>query len=114
MHYFANLIKDYPDIIPILFVTIGFGIIGFIDDYIKVVMKRSMGLKAWQNLRQILITAIFGYYLLNREIGGIRAIEMLILFRWEIFRCIISFYSILFIVVLGTVNGSNLQMVLMV
>ena len=34
-------IKSYPRIIPILFVTVGFGIIGFLDDYIKIVMKRS-------------------------------------------------------------------------
>ena len=34
-------IKDYPTIIPILFVTVGFGLIGFLDDYLKVVMKRS-------------------------------------------------------------------------
>ena len=33
-------IKDYPKIIPILFVTLGFGMIGFLDDYLKVVMKR--------------------------------------------------------------------------
>ena len=25
--------RDYPKIIPILFVTVGFGIIGFLDDY---------------------------------------------------------------------------------
>ena len=31
--------KDYPDILPVLFVTLGFGLIGFLDDYIKVVMK---------------------------------------------------------------------------
>ena len=34
-------LKDYPRIIPVLFVTVGFGIIGFLDDYIKIVMKRS-------------------------------------------------------------------------
>lgn len=32
-------IKSYPRIIPILFVTVGFGIIGFLDDYIKIVMS---------------------------------------------------------------------------
>ena len=37
-------IRSYPRIIPILFVTVGFGIIGFLDDYIKIVMKRSEGL----------------------------------------------------------------------
>lgn len=30
-------IKDYPKIIPVLFLTLGFGIIGFLDDYLKVV-----------------------------------------------------------------------------
>ena len=38
---------DYPKMIPVLFVTVGFGIIGFLDDYIKIVMKRSEGLEAY-------------------------------------------------------------------
>lgn len=41
-------VKDYPKIIPILFMTVGFGIVGFLDDYIKIVMKRSEGLKPLQ------------------------------------------------------------------
>ena len=28
--------KDYPGVLPILFVTVGFGIIGFLDDYLTV------------------------------------------------------------------------------
>ena len=43
-------LKDYPKIIPVLFVTVGFGIIGFLDDYIKIVMKRSEGLNPKQKL----------------------------------------------------------------
>ena len=39
-------LEDYKNIRPILFVTLGFGLIGFLDDYIKVVMKRSLGLRA--------------------------------------------------------------------
>ena len=31
-------VKDYPKIIPVLFLTVGFGLIGFLDDYLKVVM----------------------------------------------------------------------------
>ena len=34
-------VKDYPKIIPILFMTVGFGVIGFLDDYLKVVLRRS-------------------------------------------------------------------------
>ena len=41
-------VKDYPKIIPILFLTLGFGIIGFLDDYLKVVLKRSDGLMPMQ------------------------------------------------------------------
>ena len=28
-------VKDYPKIIPILFMTVGFGVIGFLDDFLK-------------------------------------------------------------------------------
>lgn len=99
-------INDYPDIVPVLFVTIGFGIIGFMDDYIKVVMKRSLGLKAWQKLLgQVLITAIFGYYLVNfTDVGT----SMLIPFsKGQYLDISWMFIPMLFIVVLGTVNGSN-------
>ena len=59
-------VKGNRDILPILFATVGFGFIGFIDDYIKVVMKRSMGLKPWQKMiGQFTITVIFGYYIMN-------------------------------------------------
>ena len=43
-------IGRYPKIIPILFLTLGFGLIGFLDDYLKVVMKRSDGLYPKQKM----------------------------------------------------------------
>ena len=59
-------IKDYPKIIPVLFLTLGFGIIGFLDDYLKVVLKRSDGLLPWQKMAlQIVVTAVFAFYLVN-------------------------------------------------
>lgn len=59
-------IKDYPKIIPILFVTLGFGLIGFLDDYLKVVMKRSDGLFPKQKMAlQILVTAVFAFYIVR-------------------------------------------------
>jgi len=99
-------IKDYMDIVPVLFATIGFGIIGFMDDYIKVVMKRSLGLKAWQKLLgQILVTAVFGYYLINFTDAGTK---MLIPFSGGLYLDLpYLFIPMLFIVMLGTVNGSN-------
>ena len=53
-------VREYPKIIPVLFVTVGFGIVGFLDDYIKIVMKRSEGLTAIQKVAgQLIITGIF-------------------------------------------------------
>ena len=59
-------VRDFPKIIPILFLTLGFGLIGFVDDYIKVVLRRSMGLRAWQKmLGQFVVTGLFPYYVIN-------------------------------------------------
>ena len=99
-------LKDNKEIIPVLFATIGFGIIGFLDDYIKVVMKRSLGLKAWQKLLgQILVTAVFGFYL----VGSVEDVTwMMIPFSGGKFVDIsYLFIPMMFFVVLGTVNGSN-------
>ena len=57
-------VKSSEKIVPILFLTVGFGIVGFIDDFIKVVLKRSMGLRAWQKMGlQIIITGLFAAYM---------------------------------------------------
>ena len=54
----------FPEGIPVLCVTFGFGWIGFLDDFIKVVLRRSKGLSAFQKfLLQFLLTAGFWYYL---------------------------------------------------
>ena len=43
-------------------ITLGFGIIGFLDDIIKIIMKRPLGLKALEKmLGQIIIAGIFTY-----------------------------------------------------
>lgn len=57
-------IKENPELVPVLFLTLGFGLVGFLDDYIKVVLKRSMGLRAWQKMAlQLVITGVFAFYI---------------------------------------------------
>ena len=99
-------IKDYPKIIPILFVTLGFGLIGFLDDYLKVVMKRSDGLFPKQKMAlQIVVTAVFAFYMIRFTDVSL---AMLIPFTggkyWNIGWLAIP---LLFIAVIGTVNGVN-------
>lgn len=53
-------IPRYPRTGPVLFLTISFGLIGFIDDYLKVVKHNSDGLIAWQKLLlEFVVTGIF-------------------------------------------------------
>lgn len=48
----------------VLFVTLGFGLIGFLDDYTKIVKKRSLGLTPLQKIiGQLTVTLAFGYLL---------------------------------------------------
>ena len=99
-------IKDYPKIVPILFVTIGFGIVGFLDDFIKVVMKRNEGLNQIQKmLCEIVITAIFAFYMVKYSGMGT---EIIIPFtHGQTVDMGWLFIPMLFFVVLGTVNGAN-------
>ncbi len=99
-------VKDYPKIIPILFLTLGFGMIGFLDDYIKVVLKRSMGLRAWQKLvLQFVVTGVFAWYLVNYTDVSL---AMKIPF-WQGHYLDFGIWNIpiLFFIVIGTVNGTN-------
>ncbi len=99
-------IKSNPVILPVIFVTLGFGLVGFLDDYIKVVMKRSMGLRAWQKmLGQFVITAIFAYYLANYTDVGTK-IMIPFTHGYEL-DLGFWFYPFLFFVMIGTVNGTN-------
>ena len=103
-------VSRYPKVIPVLFMTVGFGIIGFLDDYIKIVMKRSEGLKPMQKLvGQFVITGIFAWYVVNSgEVGT----DMLIPFtggfdHGKFLHLGILFVPALFFIVLGTDNGVN-------
>ena len=99
-------IKDYPKVIPILFVTLGFGMIGFLDDYLKVVMRRSDGLYPKQKMAlQILVTGIFAYYIVrftDVQLTWLIPFSEGKYLDWGIFAL-----PLLFVVVIGTVNGVN-------
>ena len=99
-------VKDYPKIIPILFLTLGFGIIGFCNYYLKVVLKRSDGLMPMQKMAcQIVVTGIFAFYLMKfTDIPMTMKIPFMP--GHEIDFGILTI-PILFIAVIGTVNGVN-------
>ena len=99
-------VKDYPRIIPVLFLTVAFGLIGFLDDYLKVVLKRSDGLLPMQKMAlQIVVTAIFAFYIVK-----VAEIPLTMLVPFSEGYCLdIGWLAVpvLFIAVIGTVNGTN-------
>ena len=99
-------VKDYPRIVPILFMTVGFGVIGFLDDYLKVVLRRSDGLLPWQKmLCQIVVTTVFAVYMVRY--AGI-SLSMLIPFSGGKYLDLGWLaIPVLYIAVIGTVNGTN-------
>lgn len=99
-------IRTYPKIIPVLFLMLGFGLIGFLDDYIKVVLKRSLGLTPAQKMAgQIVVTAVFAYYLTHyTDVSLAMKIPFL---PGQYLDFGILNLPILFFVVIGTVNGTN-------
>lgn len=99
-------IKDYPRIAPILLLTVGFGIVGLMDDYIKIVCKRSMGLTPWQKLAgQLLVTGIFAWYLTRYTDVSLAMRIPFLPDRYLDFG--IWNIPILFFITLGTANGTN-------
>ena len=99
-------IPAQPGNIPILWMTFGFAAIGFIDDYLKVVLKRSDGLIAWQKLiLQFIVTLVFALYL--TKVAHI-SLDMMVPFTNGKFLHIgILAIPLLFFAVLGTVNSTN-------
>ncbi len=100
-------IVNNREVHTILVAIFGFGMIGFADDYIKVVKKRSLGLKPGQKIiGQLLVAIIFGlllrYYLqmdtnILLPFSGGKEIEL----GW-------LYFPFLIFGVLGTVNAVNL------
>ena len=57
-------ISRYPRIGPVLFLTLAYGLLGFLDDYLKVVKKRSDGLYPREKFGlQFVIIVVFGLYI---------------------------------------------------
>lgn len=96
----------YPKILPVFFLTLGFGMIGFFDDYLKVVKRNSVGLRPWQKmLGQIFVTGMFAWYLsYTGNLPQAMRIPFVKGSYLSLGRLEIPF---LFLVVTGTANGTN-------
>lgn len=106
----ALFISMYFDVLTnrtyiLLFVTICFGVIGFLDDYIKVVKKRNLGLTSKQKfICQVIVSIIV--FLAIRTIGVSTSISI----PGTDFEIELGFIYVLLIIfmLVGTSNAVNL------
>ena len=86
--------------------ALAFAFLGFVDDYIKVVKKRNLGLTAGQKMvMQILIAAI---YLIILYLAGDTSTVLRIPFIGSLDLGLFYYPVALFILIVGTVNAVNL------
>ncbi|MBC8543818.1 MAG: phospho-N-acetylmuramoyl-pentapeptide-transferase [Clostridia bacterium] len=98
--------KGNQEFWPVLLITWGFGLIGLLDDFIKVVMKHNLGLKAWQKFSlQLIVAGLFALYLYRSGFStrveipftGGKAVDLKV---W--------FYPFVIFMMVGFVNGVNM------
>ena len=100
-------VLNESQIFPVILLTVGFGFIGFLDDFIKLAKKRSLGLRAWQKLGlQIVLTGYFAYVIMN-DYPELTQIIIPFTGGQVVWNLGILFVPFVFIAVLGTVNGAN-------
>ena len=89
-----------------LICIVGFGFVGFLDDFIKIKMKRSLGLKAYQKI--ILQFALALYIAYYQYSASPSATQLVIPFTNHIINLGVWYIPFMMIFIIGTVNAVNL------
>jgi len=99
--------RDNPEAMAIVITTAAFGFVGFLDDFIKITKKRSLGLRAYQKLiGQIAISV--GFVLYWRTLPGYATTVIVPFFPESSVDLGFFFPVFACIVFLSTTNGANL------
>lgn len=111
LYFYYTKIRIEPqiakNIIPLLLATAGFGIIGFIDDFKKLVLKNTKGISPKAKMAGLLIIAV-GYSLYITKILGIGTDIIIPFFKTSITLPIWIYIPFAILVMLGTTNAINL------
>ena len=100
-------VADVKALISLLGISLGFGIVGFLDDYIKVILKRNLGLRAGQKFSlQFLVALISAVWMVA---GGVVNTEIAIPFSgFSVDVGHIVYIPFVILVMLAAVNSVNL------
>jgi phospho-N-acetylmuramoyl-pentapeptide-transferase len=102
---FLSVSKYKVPALTVLFVTLGCGAIGFLDDFIKLTHRRSLGLRGrWKLFLLALITVGVGFAADHQDLPTTVFIPVV---HWNV-QLSYGWYVLLFLVIAGTANGVNL------
>ncbi|MBR0490840.1 MAG: phospho-N-acetylmuramoyl-pentapeptide-transferase [Clostridia bacterium] len=103
----VNQAETANKLLPMLILTIGFGIVGFIDDFKKLVLKNTKGLKpSYKMFGLLLISVAFVVYLVyGLQIGTDTYIPIV---KTSVTLPIYFYIPFAILVILGTTNAINL------
>ena len=91
--------------LTVFIVTLACGAIGFVDDYIKVTHRRSLGLAGrWKLVLLAAITVGVGWVVQDQRLAKSVYVPVL---DWRIGLSFV-FFALLFLVIAGAANGANL------
>ncbi|MBR3674275.1 MAG: phospho-N-acetylmuramoyl-pentapeptide-transferase [Clostridia bacterium] len=94
-------------ILPLVFVTVGFGIVGFVDDFIKLVLKNTKGLKPAYKMIGLLVVAV-AYTLYLSKVLNLGTQTYIPIIKQYIDLPIWFYIPFAIFVLLGTTNAVNL------
>lgn len=94
-------------ILPLVFVTVGFGIVGFVDDFIKLVLKNTKGLKPEYKMIGLLVVAV-AYTLYLSKVLNLGTQTYIPIIKQYIDLPIWFYIPFAIFVLLGTTNAVNL------
>lgn len=91
----------------VLFTTIACGAIGFIDDFMKIAMKRSLGLSGrWRMFGLLIVASVLVW--VSVDVVGLPTALTVPLLDESFEIGIVAFYIVVFLVVAGAANAVNL------
>lgn len=93
--------------IGLLFISLGSMLVGFLDDYIKVAKKRSLGLTGWQKIAgQVLVSALFALWCYYNPTIGSKVFVPFVNIEWDLG---LFYVPLVTIAIIFIVNSANLQ-----
>ena len=93
------------NIIPILCISVGFGVVGLIDDFIKLVLKNTEGLKPKYKMLGLLVISVIYVLVMTNKLGTSIFIPI---FKTSILLPIFVYIPFAICVILGSTNAVNL------